>query len=206
MPVSLFLQLVLVVEGELLRVSIQVSRVLRNDEPDGADEVRQDEDEKDESEHSEDVHEVDLVHDLVVVLGHGLQLIILLDPPIDASAVEALEQTLELLGVQEEEHFVKTEQAQQIEQVKLVLRPRVLEDLDKPDSRDGQDVDEEVAFQIPFGDALEISNASLATFLVVLVLHEEVADDVNSEAHLHDDVNDFGESCLGRTKAGIEGS
>lgn len=83
--------------------------MFRNDKPDSADEVRQDEDEENKAEDSEDVHEVDLVHNLVVVLGHGLQLVILLDPPIDAPAVEALEQALELLGVQEEEHLVETE-------------------------------------------------------------------------------------------------
>ena len=46
MPVGLGLQIILVVEGELGRVGSQVSRLLSDDEPDGADEVRDDEDEE----------------------------------------------------------------------------------------------------------------------------------------------------------------
>ena len=42
--------------------------MLGDDIPEGAKEVAENQDEKYEAEHSEDVHEVDLVHDLIVIL------------------------------------------------------------------------------------------------------------------------------------------
>ena len=178
--------------------------MLRDDEPDRSDEVGEDEDEEDEAEHTEDVHQVDLVHDLVVIFGHWLQFVVLLDSTIDTTTIEALEQTLEFLRIQKEEHFIETEESQQVEQIKLILRPGVLEDLVEEDARDGEQVDEEVALQVSLSNALEVAHAPLATLFVIPILHEEMADDVNAEAHLHDNVDYFGKCGLWWSKASVE--
>ena len=97
--------------------------MLRNDKPDRADEVRENQDKEDQAEDAEDVHEIDLVHDLVIIFSHWLQLVFLLHVAIDTSAIEALQKALELLCIQKEENLVETEQSQQVEQVDLVVRP-----------------------------------------------------------------------------------
>lgn len=86
--------------------------MLCDDVPEGAKEVTEDQDEENETEHTEDIHEVDLIHDLVVVLLHWLHAWILLDTVIETAAVQFLQKALELLSVQQEKHFVETEQAQ----------------------------------------------------------------------------------------------
>ena len=48
--------------------------MLCDDVPEGAEEVTEDEDEEDETEDAEDVHEVDLLHNLVVIFLHRLHL------------------------------------------------------------------------------------------------------------------------------------
>ena len=205
LPVAFLVELVLVVEGELGRLRVQVGRVFRDDEPDGADEVRQDQDKKDQAEDAEDVHEIDLVHDLVIVFSHWLQLVFFLHVSVDTSAVEALQEALELLRIQKEENLVETEKSQQVEQVNLVVCPVILEDLDPEDARNGDEVDEEVALEVPFRDALEVAHAALSTLVIILELHEEVANDIDAEAHFHDDINDLGKCRLGRSKTRIEG-
>ena len=97
--------------------------MLGDDVPEGTQEVGEDQDEKYEAEDTEDVHDIDLVHDLVIVIGHWLHSRILLNAVVYAAAVELLEEALELLSIEQEKDFVETEETQQVEEVELVLRP-----------------------------------------------------------------------------------
>ena len=78
--------------------------MLGDDIPEGAEEVTQNEDEKDQAEHSEDIHDVDLLHDLVVVKARRLHPRVLLNRFVNATAVDFLEERLELLSVEQEQH------------------------------------------------------------------------------------------------------
>ena len=73
MPISPVCHIVLIIEGELRLFGVLVGRMLCDDVPEGAEEVTEDEDEEDETEDAEDVHEVDLLHNLVVIILHRLQ-------------------------------------------------------------------------------------------------------------------------------------
>ena len=134
LPVAFVFQSIFIVKSELLRICLQICCMLRDDEPDRPDEVRENQDEENETEDSEDVHQVDLIHDLIVVFSHGLQLVVILNTAIDASTVETLQEALELLCVQQEEHLVKTEETQEVEQVELVLVPAILENFHPEDA------------------------------------------------------------------------
>ena len=73
--------------------------MLGDDVPESAQEVREDQDEKYKAEDTEDVHDIDLVHDLVVIIRHRLHPRILLNTVVYAAAVQLLEKALELLRV-----------------------------------------------------------------------------------------------------------
>ena len=129
LPVGFFSEAVFIVEGELRFYSIQVSRVLCDDVPESSKEIAEDQDEEDESEDTEDVHEVDLVHDFVVVFRHRLHSRVLFNTVVQTPTVKFFEQALELLSIQQEKDFVQAEQAQKIQQVQLILVPCVLKQL-----------------------------------------------------------------------------
>ena len=163
--------------------------MLRDDVPERTEEVTENQDEEDKAEDTENVHDVDLVHDLVVVVSHGLELVVLLNSIVNTATIQSFKQALELLRVQKKENFVETEESQKIEQVKLVLGPRIFKDLVEEDARYGYHIDKEITLQVLFGDHFQIANCFL--FLIVLVLHEEVADDIDAKADFHHDIDHF---------------
>ena len=77
-----------------------ICRVLRDDVPESSKEVAQNQDEENKAEDSEDIHDVDLIHNLVVVFLHGLHSRVLFYTVIQASTVQLLEQSLEFLSIQ----------------------------------------------------------------------------------------------------------
>ena len=107
---------------------------------------------------------------------------------------------MELLRVQEEEDLVEAEESQQVQQVELLVRPRVLEDEVEGEAGDGDHVHQEVALQVSLCNELEITDDSL--LFNVLVLHEEVPDDVQSETDFHDGIYDYSSCCIRPAKAG----
>lgn len=97
--------------------------MLGDDVPEGTKEVGEDQDEKNQAEDTEDVHDIDLVHNLVIIIRHGLHTWILLYAVVYAAAIELLEEALELLSIQQEKDLVETEKTQQVKEIELVLRP-----------------------------------------------------------------------------------
>ena len=97
--------------------------MLGDDVPEGTKEVGEDQDEKNQAEDTEDVHDIDLVHNLVIIIRHGLHTWILLNAVVYAAAIELLEEALELLSIQQEKDLVETEKTQQVKEIELVLRP-----------------------------------------------------------------------------------
>ena len=97
--------------------------MLGDDVPEGTQEIGEDQDEKYEAEDTEDVHDIDLIHNLVVIIRHWLHPRILLNTVVYAAAVKLLEKALELLRVQQEKDLVQTEETEQVEEIELVLRP-----------------------------------------------------------------------------------
>ena len=65
--------------------------MLRDDVPKCSQKVAQNQDEQDEAEHSENVHDVDLVHNFVVVLGHWFHARVLFNTVVKAAAVKLLQ-------------------------------------------------------------------------------------------------------------------
>ena len=97
--------------------------MLGDDIPEGTKEVGEDQDEKYQAENTEDVHDIDLVHNLVIIIRHGLHTWILLYAVVYAAAIKLLEEALELLSIQQEKDLVETEKTQQVKEIELVLRP-----------------------------------------------------------------------------------
>ena len=61
--------------------------MLGDDVPEGAQEVGENQDEKHKAENTEDVHDIDLIHNLVIVIRHWLHTRILLDTVVYAAAI-----------------------------------------------------------------------------------------------------------------------
>ena len=74
--------------------------MLRDYVPKSSKEVAQNQNEQDKAKDSEDVHDVDLVHDFVVVFLHRLHARVLFNTVVQASTVQCFEQALEFLGIQ----------------------------------------------------------------------------------------------------------
>ena len=91
------------------RVWVFISKKIRRNVPQGAQDIGEEEDENNETEYSENVHDVNLLHDLVIVFSvRFADIAIGLDGIIQSRSVNAFKQILELLQVQNWQEFAKS--------------------------------------------------------------------------------------------------
>ena len=200
LPLVIWRQIILVVEGELI---VARCRVLGNDEPDCADEVGEHEDEDNEAKNAEDIHNIDLLHDFVIVfLVVLLVSLVVLNWLIELSSIDGFYKYLETLSVDDCDRAHQPQQAQQVQQAEFVPGDFPPEKLLERYGRNSDYLNKEAPFQVSDRDESQITDR--LPIFIILILQEESLEDINEEEGLHKVIKDNGAAVRGLPKTTIE--